>query len=373
MVIKMADVPKTCKAAVLPDYGKPLEIREVTIPEVQDGGILVKVEMAGICGSDLHIMNGNLGIKAPPPFIMGHETIGRIVKLGRGRTHDAAGERLNIGDRITWAHADCYDCYYCDIVRKPMLCEHRIGYGMAPPSELRGGFAEYEYVVPVTKVVKIPDEVTEEEAIGVACAFRSVMAAFEKLNGVGYADTVVIQGAGPIGLYSLLLAREGGAGKTIVIGAPANRLELAKQWGADHVINIDEIKEPAARKEIVMELTNGKGPELVVEASGFPPAFVEGVDMVQKGGRYLVIGLTSPVPVTFTPYALVQKNLQIIGSGGAIIRHFYKALQFIKTHKDRYSFADIVTKKYKLEEINNALADMKAGTQIKPAIDNRNR
>lgn len=369
----MADIPQKCLAAVLAEYGKPLELREVAIPDVADGAILVKVEMAGICGSDIHISRGNLGIKAPLPFIMGHETIGRIVKLGKGRTHDAAGEELCVGDRIMWAHADCYDCYYCNILRKPMLCEHRIGYGMAPPATLMGGFAEYEYVIPVTKVVKIPAELTEEEAIGVACAFRSVVAAFEKLGGIGLADTVVIQGAGPVGLYSLVLAKESGAGTVIVIGAPKERLELAKSWGADHVINIDEVKDPAERKALIYSLTKNRGPELVVECSGFAPAFVEGVDMLQKGGRYLIIGQTSPTPVTFTPYTILQKNLQIIGSGGAIIHHFYKALEFIRTHRSKYSFGDIVSRTYRLEDINQALASMQAGTEIKPAIDNRGR
>jgi D-arabinose 1-dehydrogenase-like Zn-dependent alcohol dehydrogenase len=153
----MADIPKTCRAAVLTEYGKPLEIREVPIPPVVDGAILVKVEMAGICGSDIHIAGGNLGIKAPLPFIMGHETIGRIVALGKGRVHDAAGEALRIGDRIMWAHADCYDCYKtANILRKPMLCEHRQGYGMSPLDKLMGGFSEYEYVIPVTKVSRSP-------------------------------------------------------------------------------------------------------------------------------------------------------------------------------------------------------------------------
>ncbi len=369
----MTDVPKTCKAAILTKYGKPLEIGEVAIPTVEDGAILVKVEMAGICGSDIHIAGGTLGIKAPPPFIMGHETIGRIVKLGKGRTHDATGEPLRIGDRIMWAHADCYDCYYCNILRKPMLCEHRIGYGMAPPAALMGGFAEYEYVIPVTKVVKIPSELTEEEAIGVACAFRSVVAAFEKLGGIGLGDSVVIQGAGPVGLYSLILARESGAGQVIVVGAPKGRLELAKKIGADHVINIEKTKEPNERKARILTLTKNRGPELVVECSGAVQAFVEGVNMVQKGGRYLVIGQTSPQTVSFSPYMILQKNLQIIGSGGAVIHHYYKALEFIRTHKDRYAFGDIVSRKYMLEDINEALASMQAGSEIKPVIDNRAR
>ncbi len=369
----MARIPSTCKAAVLSEYGKALEIRDVPVPEVQDGGILVKVEMAGICGSDIHIAQGRLGIKAPLPFIMGHETIGRIIELGRGRTHDAAGEPLKPDDRVMWAHADCYDCYYCNILRKPMLCEQRIGYGMSPLDKLMGGFSEYEYVIPVTKVVKIPDELTDEEAIGVACAFRSVVAAYEKLGGIGLADSVVIQGAGPVGLYALVLAREGGAGETIVVGAPKERLELAKKWGADHVIDIDEVRDPEERRSIILSLTKNRGPELVVECSGFAPAFCEGVDMVQKGGRYLIIGQTSPQEITFTPYKILQKNLQIIGSGGAIIHHFYKALEFIKTHKDKYAFGDIVSKKYKLEDINMALKSMQAGREIKPVIDNRDR
>jgi threonine dehydrogenase-like Zn-dependent dehydrogenase len=366
-------VPKTCKAAVLPDYGKPLEIREVAVPAIEDGAILVKVEMAGICGSDLHIWHGTMGIKAPTPYIMGHETIGRIAALGRGREHDAAGEPLREGDRIVWGHAYCYDCYYCEIARDPALCEHRVGYGMAPPEKLMGGFAEYEYIVPHTKVVKIPDEVGEEEAIGVACAFRSVVAAFEKLGGVGLSDSVVIQGAGPVGLYSALLAKESGAGQVIVVGAPAGRLALAKRWGADRVIDIDEAPEHAARKEMIRALTGGRGPELVVECSGFPPAFAEGVDLVQKGGRYLVVGQTAPAEIPFTPYALVQKNIRIIGSGGAAIQHFHRALQFIKSRRDKYPLGDIVSKTYALEGINEALADMQAGREIKPAIDNRSR
>ena len=368
----MSTIPTTCLAAVLPEYSANLEIQEVKIPILEDNSILVKVEMAGICGTDLHIWHGK-SIKAPTPYIMGHETIGRIVALGSGRTHDAAEQELKIGDRIIWAHADCYDCYYCNIARKQYLCEHRIGYGTAPPEKLMGGFAEYEYVIPRTKVLKIPESITEEESIGVACAFRSVVAAFEKLNGIGTGDNVVIQGAGPVGLYSCVLAKESGAGKVIVVGAPKKRLELAKKWGADHVIDIDEYKDPAERKDMILELTDGKGPELVVECSGYPPAFNEGVDMVQKGGRYLIVGMTVPTEISFSPFFILAKNLQIIGSGGAIIPHFFKALRFIESRKDKYPLGDIVSKTYALEDINQALLDMQSGQEIKPCIDNRNR
>lgn len=373
----MAEIPKKSKAAVLVEYGKPLEIREYPIPEVEPGGILVKVEMAGICGTDIHQWHGRLGVKAPLPNIPGHETLGRILKLGQGRTQDAAGEPLKDGDRIIWAHVDCGECYWCKITRQPVLCAKRTYYAFRCSDEyphLMGGFAEYEYVIPPTEVVKVPEEITAEEVIGVGCAFRTVVAAYERLGGLGVQDDVVIQGAGPIGLYSLLLAIEGGARKTIVIGAPEGRLDLARKWGADHVINIEEIDDPSERKEEVLDLTDGRGPDIVIDGAGVPSAFKEGLEMLRKGGKYLVIGETSPEAVTsIAPALITLRALDIIGNMSAMIPHYYKALQFVRNKRSKYSLADIVTNKYSLEEVNEALAAMEAGKEIKPVIDNRER
>lgn len=369
----MIDIPKTCKAAILVEHGKPLEIREVAIPQVEPRAILVKVVMAGICGTDIHQHHGTLTIKPPLPNIQGHETIGRIVAMGEGRTMDVAEAPLKIGDRIMWAHTDCGECYYCEVPRTQVHCSRRAGYGFAPPEALRGGFAEYEYITPITKVVRVPDELTEEEAIGVGCAFRSVVAGYERLGGINLQETVVIQGSGPIGLYSTVMAREGGAGKVIVIGAPALRLELAKKWGADDVINIEEVPDPTKRKEMVMALTDGRGPEVVIEGSGVPAAFNEGLDMIGKGGRYLVLGQSSAKTIEVQPSIITGKGLTVIGSISAAIQHFYKALQFVKNKRTKYPFADIVSRKYQLEEINEAFANMAAAKDIKPVIDNRNR
>ncbi len=365
----MHAVPKTCKAAVLVEYGKPLEIQEVEIPEVGPGAILVKVLLAGICGTDVHQQRGELTIKSPLPNLQGHETIGQIVKLGEGRVGDAAGEPLKVGDRIMWAHADCGECYWCNIARDPVLCARRSGYGWAPPSALRGGFAEYEYVTPATNVVKVPDELSDEEAIGVGCAFRSVMAGYERFGRVGLMEDFVIQGSGPIGLYSTVMARESGARKVIVIGAPANRLDLAKRWGADDVISIEEM--PSAEERLVLDLTEGRGPLGMVEATGVPAAFAEGLEMIQKGGRYLILGQTSASTVPIMPSRINEKALTIVGSVSAHIVHFYKALQFIKTHRHKYPFAAIVSGHYRLEEVNEALANMACGKEIKAVIDNR--
>ncbi len=139
------------------------------------------------------------------------------------------------------------------------------------------------------------------------------------------------------------------------------------------MIDIGLVRDPAERKKYDPRYDRGQGPAIAIECSGHPPAFAEGVDMVQKGGRYLVIGQTSPFPIEFTPYTILRKNMRIVGSGSATIEHYYKALQFVKYNRDRYSFADMVTTKYKLEQINEALENMKAGREIKPVIDNRDR
>lgn len=362
----MVNIPAKSKAAVLVEYGKPLEIRELPIPEVEAGGILVKVELAGICGTDIHQWKGDLR-RVPLPLVPGHETVGRIVKLGEGRTHDCAGAPLAIGDRIMWSHVSCGDCYACSVTHQLTLCESRFGYGWN--NSLTGSFAEYEYVIPHAEVVKVPDELTNEEVVGLCCAFRTVVGAFERLGGIGIQSSVVVQGAGPVGLYAVLLSDLSGAGKTINVGAPALRLGLAKKWGADHVINIEEVPDAAKRREEILRLTEGRGADLVVEASGVPIAFGEGLDLVRRGGRYLVIGQTSPqATISISPSTVVWKHLEIIGQCGADISHYYKALQIVKNNRKRYAFGDIITNKYKLSQINEAFASMQAGKDIKPAL-----
>jgi D-arabinose 1-dehydrogenase-like Zn-dependent alcohol dehydrogenase len=363
----MIDIPEKSKAAVLVGFGKPLEIQELPIPQVEPRGILVKVELAGICGTDIHQWRGDMGSRIKTPLVPGHEAVGKILKLGQGRTHDCAGEPLKEGDRIMWAHVSCGECFACTVLKQIALCEHRIGYGYS--YSLTGAFAEYEYVIPKADVVKIPDGLTNEEVVGVCCAFRTVVGAFERLPGLGMQSTVVVQGVGPVGLYSVVLSKINGAGKIIAIGAPALRLELAKKWGADEVINIEETPHHAKRLEKIMALTSGRGADVVVEASGVPVAFGEGLDITRRGGRYLVIGqTTAQAVITMSPATITWKNLEIIGQCSADISHYYKALQIIKNNRQKFNFGDIVSHKYSLMEINTAFASMLAGNDIKPGL-----
>ena len=373
----MNSLPKTTKAAVLVEHGQPDVIQEVPIPALRPNCIIAKVLLAGVCGTDVHQHHGTLEFKPPLPNIQGHETLGEIVELGEGRDFDIAGQPLRPGDRIMWAHPFCGKCYYCAVHRKPYMCEKMgPGYGFSAPEFLRGGFAEYCYIDEVIQVVRVPDSVRDEEALGVGCAFRTVVSGFErlqKISAIGTADSVVIQGCGPIGLYSTLLASHSGAGKVIVVGAPSNRLELAREWGATHTINIDEIKDHAERAKIVLDLTDGRGAEFCIEAAGVPEAFLQGFDFMRKDCTYLVMGQTSTKTVPFMPNTLQQKQACVIGSVGADARHFYKALKFIEAHRDRIDFSKIISSTYDLEDINAAIDNMGKGVDIKGAIDNRRR
>ena len=371
----MATIPDICKAMVLKKYGEPDVIEEVKIPEVKDGDVLVKVQLAGICGTDVHQNIGDLAIKPPEPMIQGHETIGKIVEM-KGVEKDVAGTPLKIGDRIMWAHQFCGECYYCKVLHQPYMCSSSKGYGFAPPFALRGGFAEYELVTKGTDIVRIPDSLTDEEALGVGCAFRTVVNGYDKVakyGGIPTGGTVVVQGVGPVGLYSVVMAAQSAAAKVIAVDGVASRLEFAKKWGATDTINLSEIKDPHERANLVREMTGGIGADLVVECSGFPPAINEGIDYLAKEGKYLVMGQTSRRSVEIIPNDFMNKNACIFGSGSADIRHFIKALKFIEANKDKYPFGEIISRKYELEDLNAALKSMLHGGDLKAAIDCRNR
>lgn len=365
----MEKIPTTCKAAVLARYGAPLELREVPVPEVEPGGILVRTEMAGVCGTDVHIWRGTLTARLPT--ILGHETVGRIIALGEAVHHDAAGTPLEVGDRIIWTHVACGTCYWCRIAGQANICPNRKMYAYSSceePPYLLGGFAELVYVLPGAGVVKIPEEVPNAEVVGACCALRSVIRGFERLGGLDIASTVAVQGSGPVGLYAGLIAKERGAGRVIVIGAPAHRLELARRWGADHAISIEELPDPAQRTELVKDLTDGRGPDVVVECSGAPTAFNEGLEMIRPGGRYLMFAPLGGPPTTVNTPLILRKDLFVIASWSAEVPSYVRAVRFVRNKRSEYPLGAIVSSTHRLEGAYDALSRMATQEAIKAVI-----
>jgi threonine dehydrogenase-like Zn-dependent dehydrogenase len=271
----MASLPAVSRAAALVAPGH-IDIIELPVPEeLEPGSLLVRVEVATLCGTDIDVRDGAAGQAAAArlPIVLGHEMTGRIVRFGDEPHTDSIGQPLREGDRIIWTHGMCGRCRACVIDHQPSLCQNRRRYSSEPASEypyLTGGLSEYCYVYPTSGRVKVPDAVPDDVAATSSCALRTVVQGFERLGGLSGGESVVIQGSGPLGLFALALAVTG-APNVIMIGGPSARLGLATQWGAHHVIDIADVTGAAQRTELVRELTGGRGADVVIEISGQSP------------------------------------------------------------------------------------------------------
>jgi len=179
---------------------------------------------------------------------------------------------------------------------------------------------------------------------------------------------VVIQGAGPLGLFATAVANHAGVSELIVVGAPEQRLALARRWGASSTVSVEELPTAETRLARVREVTDGRGADVVLELSGAPYAFAEGLDFLRPGGRYAVVGQLGG-PLTPVQAALfVRKQATILGVQSADIGQFWKALEFVRRTASRYDFEAMLTTRYPLDRINEAIQSMRAFREIKPLV-----
>jgi len=368
----MSTSVRSSKAAVLTQYGSPLEVWSIDVPEPEPRAVIVEVEAATMCGTDVHMHAGDfepLGL-SKIPLVMGHEIVGRIVAIGTAGRRDALGRTLQVGDRVAWAYAWCGECYFCAIAKQPTLCEFNRQYGWGPANEfpyLTGGFSEFAYIMPECKMIRIPDNLESDVAASATCAFRTIVHAFERAGGVRTSDNVVVQGSGAVGIYAVAYALGSGARQVIVVGAPDERLAIAESWGAHEVINV-ETTEPSERAARIRDLTEGRGADLVVECAGNRFALEEGVDFARRGGRYLVIGQSDPTPARLRGTLFNVGQLTVTGSVSADISHYYRALQFASDNVDRFPFASLLGTEYSLSNVSNALEALASGRETRPVI-----
>jgi threonine dehydrogenase-like Zn-dependent dehydrogenase len=345
------------KAAVLAAYRQPLELREYPVPGVCPGEVLVRVEMAGICGTDVHLCDGELNI--PLPVILGHETVGTIQAIG-GSKKDWHGTPLAPGERVTWASSiACGDCYYCRLKRQPTRCLSRKAYGISYSADeaphLRGGYAQYILLRAETAIFRIPDAVSSESVVGAGCALTTVLHGVEHTL-VELGDTVIVQGAGPVGLAAVAVAIQSGAAKVIVIGAPQRRLELAKEFGAHAVVSVEEIPDAAERKALILADTGPYGADVVLECVGRPSAVPEGWELCRDGGRCLVLGqYANSGDIAINPHSITRKQLQISGSWGFEPRHVDRAITLLQNPHWQERFCAEVTHRFPLAQADEAM------------------
>lgn len=343
----------TCKAVVFVGADQRLEVQEFPVLPIEPGGALVQMQMAAICGTDVHASHLDV---TPAPMIFGHENVGVLTEVPQGISTDVLGERLRAGDRVIFRDSPCGRCFRCAMGEG---CEHSRAYGMLPstePPHLRGGFGQYINLSPTPWLLRVPDDLSTERALLSVIGNHTVLNGIERIGGVNAADTVVIQGSGPIGMGALNQARLAGAGRVIVIGAPESRLELARRLGADNTVSLDEAPTPDDRVALVTAMTGGRGADLVIEASGGKTAYQEGLEMVRFGGRYLVIGQwTDYGPLPSNPALLTRKVIRVQGVVSAGPRHIIRSLASMRSIVDR-PVEDLITHRYGLEQANDGFA-----------------
>ena len=357
------------RAAVMTKAQAPLEIWEYPLADVEKGWILVKIKCCAICGSDLHTWLRTR--PSPTPIILGHEIMGEIVEMGAGVSRDSGGRPLNSGDRITWTIMDnCGKCYYCREKGPMMKCLDLKKYGhdsCAAPPHFVGGFAEYCYVMPGTCVVKVPDDLSDEVAASANCALATVVAGWDAAR-LEPGDNILIQGAGTLGIYAAALAQSRGCNRIIVTDVMDNRLEFIKRFGATDVVNVQGVKDEELVK-LIQGMTRGFGVDVAMEVAGRPEVIPVGLKCLRKGGQYIEIGNVFPgANFTYDASDIIFRWLTIKGVHNYDTKHLEWGIDFLQRYQSIFPFKAIVTHRFALDEINQAMEMAHSGKAIRVAI-----
>jgi len=275
-----------------------LIVEDVPVRQPDDNGVLIGVRYCGVCGTDVHIFEGDKGsARVDPPVILGHELSGDVIKVGEKVKNIKIGDRVSVDPNLY-----CGKCYFCANGKKH-LCEHMVGLGTAAD----GGFAEY-VTVPEELVFPVADNVSYEAAAmtePISCCLHGM-----NLTDVDIGDTVMIVGTGNIGMIMLQLAKHAGAAKIIAVEPNEKRREKAKCLGAD--ICIDPLSDDT---EAILGANGVKNIERVIDCAGLTSTAEYSVKYAGRGATVMLFGLTAPDDVmSLKPFELFQKELTIKGS-----------------------------------------------------------
>jgi threonine dehydrogenase-like Zn-dependent dehydrogenase len=364
----------------MPTHAKALTITapyqiallEYTVPDLPKGGMLIKMELSGICGTDKHTYKGetrqyagtSVEKQTPYPLIPGHENVGIIADIRKG-VKDFYGEPLSVGDRITMCpDIVCGKCYGCRHIFAYPWCERLRGYGNAFKADeepLMGGWGEYMLIIPEAFVYKVPEGLRPELAVYtelMACTYIWDKAKeFSSLASEGFlsGDTLLIQGMGPLGIANLIKARMMGAGQIIVTDVSDYRLEQALLFGADKTLNVAKTSKEE-RLELVRQWTKGRGVDVALECVGRPEVVAEGINMVRRGGMYLLQGLFVDMgEVPLNPHLLVSKSIRMIGLSNHPITGYGPSMELMLRYQDKMPLDKFVSHKFPLEKAKEAL------------------
>ncbi len=345
-------------------------IREYEVPEPAPGAAVLKVRRANICGSKVHIYHFRHPIIRE--CVLGHEFVGEISALGEGVETDYAGNPVGVGDRVIAPYfLTCRRCQAC--LRGDFnLCQRAYTFWSNPSEEephFTGAFATHYYAHPDQYFYKVPASVPDEVVAGANCGLSQVLYGLQE-GGLSMGDSLVVQGAGGLGLYAAAIAKDMGARVIVIEGIP-KRIELARRFGAEEIVDMGEHATPEERVEKVRELTGGYGADVVLEVTGVPTAFIEAVHLARPGGKVVEIGNVSvgeEHEVPLAPGLITRKNLRVQGFVRYQPWYLHRSLRSLERKHRDHPFDELTDREYALEDVGEAIEREEAKQVARPAV-----
>lgn len=365
------DVPVSPPATAMAWLGPGHEHEAIAVPGVRlaEGEVLVEIELATVCGSDVHTVTGRR--KAPTPLVLGHEYVGRVVAL-LDDVRAVDGARLGLGDRVVWSiMASCRACDRC-ARGLPQKCRELRKYGherLGAHWELSGGFATHAHLRAGTAIVRVSEALPAAVLAPASCATATAWAAVDRAGDIVDVDRAVllVTGAGLIGLTATAIASQGGA-RVIVADPDAGRRALAREFGARAVID------PAAPGALAAALRRLRAKEvgIAIEASGAAAAVSYAIDGIGVGGVVMLVGSVSPSDAyRLDPERVVRNLTTIRGVHNYEPRDLAGAVAFLHESAARYPFAQLVGAPYPLADVDRAVERAAVGADVRVSIDPR--
>ena len=327
------------KAAVVTDFAAPLTIEDRPVPAPGPGQVLVKIESSGLCHTDIHAAHGDWPVKPTPPFVPGHEGVGIVHAVGTGVTVRAVGDRV----ALPWLGHACGHCDHC-VSGWETLCEEQQNTGYS----IDGGFAEYA-VADADYVVPVPEGVAPHDAAPLTCAGVTTYKAIKVAN-IRPSERVAVFGIGGLGHLAVQYARLVG-GIVIAVDVEDSKLEMARELGADYVVNAAETDPVAAIEEL-------GGVDVAVVLAVMPSVFESAFAALRRGGRLVCVGLPpeSDGPMKLPIFPTVLKGISVIGSIVGTREDLAEVFELHARGRTR-----VISETRKLDDVNQAIDDVLNG------------
>ena len=337
------------KAAIFLGPDQPLDVRDVPTPEPGPGEILIRVAACGVCHTDLHYIDHGTPTFKAPPMILGHEISGTVSALGRGVTSFSEGDRV-----LAAAVTSCGACPACREGREN-ICPH----GFMLGNHIDGGYAEY-VVTPAKDTFPLPDDVPLIEGSIIADAITTPYHAVVNRGRVRPGDAVVVFGCGGVGLNVVQMAAARG-GRVVAVDIADRKLEWARKLGAAEVLNPEDVE----RVDKALRKLTGGGADVAFEVIGNPRTQEQALAALKTGGRLVMVGY-SPEAMTLNSGRVMFRELEIVGSLGCRPTDYPRVIDMVR--QGRIRLKELVTHRYALDDINEALETLRSGAAIRAVV-----